>query len=73
MIKLNIKLENWDAMFDAYKQFMTYTSVVSRNDCEKAINKLLSLVSTAAKREFVVKCYDETLKYLEKDNNEVII
>ena len=71
MIKALIKIGKYDAFTKRYKQLLEYMNIVSRNDSEKAINKILGLVSNLSDRKLLDNIYTVTLEALKTNKNEV--
>lgn len=72
LVKVLYKLERYEDMTKRYAQLLEHTKSkeIVRNDTEKAINKVLSLVKTGGKDELLEKIYDLTLDYLRENKNE---
>ena len=73
LVKVLYKLERFEDMTKRYAQLLEHTKSkeIVRNDTEKAINKVLSLVKTGGKDELLEKIYELTLDYLRENKNEV--
>lgn len=60
MIKINFRLQNYDAMMLRYKQLLTYIkSAVTRNHSEKSINSILV-------RKIIIRLCKHLLEMLKK-------
>ncbi|KAG2387063.1 hypothetical protein C9374_002098 [Naegleria lovaniensis] len=70
MVKTLFKAGKMDQMVQRYKELLTYMSIVSRNESEKAINKVLSMVSSSTDKNMLDQIYGMTLEVLLKANNE---
>jgi COP9 signalosome complex subunit 2 len=70
IIKAYFKHGKYNEMVEKYKQLLSYMNVVSRNDSEKAINNILSLVSTSTDQKLLSNIYQITLDALKEANNE---
>mmetsp|Transcript_3602 Transcript_3602/g.5303 ORF Transcript_3602/g.5303 Transcript_3602/m.5303 type:complete len:449 (-) Transcript_3602:582-1928(-) len=72
MIKRQFKQKLFDDMNESYKLLLERMGggSISRNDCERAINKVLTLVSSATDTELLAKIYSVTLDALQTMNND---
>jgi len=71
MIKINFRLQNYEAMMDRYKQLLTYIkSAVTRNHSEKSINSILDYISTSKQMQLLQNFYETTLDALRDAKNE---
>jgi COP9 signalosome complex subunit 2 len=71
IIKAYFKHGKYDDMVVKYKDLLGYMDVVSRNDSEKAINNILSLVSSSTDSKLLSNIYQITLDALKIANNDV--
>ncbi|KAL9650662.1 hypothetical protein ABK040_001718 [Willaertia magna] len=70
MVKTLFKAGKLDQMVNRYKELLTYMSIVSRNESEKAINKVLTMVSSSTDKDMLDKIYSMTLDVLKQANND---
>ena len=73
IIKAYFKHGKYDEMVEKYKDLLAYMDVVSRNDSEKAINNILSLVSNSTDSNLLSNIYQITLNALKLANNDVCL
>jgi len=70
MVKLNFRLNKYTDMLKRYKQLLDYMSIVTRNESETAINKVLNMVSSSTDQKLLSSVYTESLEALKKAGNE---
>ncbi|KAL0490099.1 Cops2 [Acrasis kona] len=70
MVKLNFRLNKYTDMLKRYKQLLDYMSIVTRNESETAINKVLNMVSSSTDQKLLSNVYSESLEALKKAGNE---
>jgi len=71
MIKINFRLQNYEAMMSRYKLLLTYIkSAVTRNHSEKSINSILDYISTSKQMQLLQDFYETTLDALRDAKNE---
>ena len=59
MIKINFRLQNYEAMMSRYKLLLTYIkSAVTRNHSEKSINSILDYISTSKQMQLLQDFYE---------------
>jgi COP9 signalosome complex subunit 2 len=71
MVKALFKIGKYPEMLKRYKQLLEYMSIVTRNESETAINKVLNMVSSSTDQKLLANVYTETLEALKKASNEV--
>jgi COP9 signalosome complex subunit 2 len=71
MVKALFKIGKYPEMLKRYKQLLEYMSIVTRNESETAINKVLNMVSSSTDQKLLANVYSETLEALKKASNEV--
>lgn len=72
LIKAYAKTGKYKALVEKYKLLMQYlnTKDVSKNDGEKAINKILGLISNATDQQLLDQVYSLTLNVLRQQKND---
>ncbi|RKP17695.1 hypothetical protein ROZALSC1DRAFT_30540, partial [Rozella allomycis CSF55] len=70
VIKLSCKSKQYERIVSLYTLLLSYANAVTRNVAEKGINTVLDVLSSTSELKLMEQCYEITLKYLEKMNNE---
>lgn len=73
MTKISFKLGRFAQTLQYYDRMLEYVvgSWIAKNYSEKSINRILDYVSSTLDMDFLENFYQQTLKSLEKANNEV--
>lgn len=61
----------YNEMVEKYNELLSYMNAVGQNDSMKAINNILSLMSTSTDQKILSNIYQITLDALKEANNEV--
>jgi len=70
MVKALFRQSRYDDMMNSYKELLEYLHVVTKNQSEKAMTKIVDFVSGSPDMDFLQRFYDTTLSALKDSQNE---
>lgn len=70
MVKVALKIKDYDSALKYYNELLTFINFVSRNYSEKSINNILDYSSNSDNMNFLEQFYSTTLKSLEETKND---
>uniref|UniRef100_A0A7S1GVW3 PCI domain-containing protein n=2 Tax=Hemiselmis andersenii TaxID=464988 RepID=A0A7S1GVW3_HEMAN len=69
-VKALFRQNRYQEMMDRYKELLNYLHVVTKNQSEKVMTKIVDFVSGSSDMDFLEKFYDTTLSALKESQNE---
>ena len=70
MVKALFRQARYDEMMKRYQELLDYLQVVTKNQSEKVMTKLVDSVSGSPDMDFLERFYDTTLAALKSSQNE---
>mmetsp|Transcript_29972 Transcript_29972/g.73782 ORF Transcript_29972/g.73782 Transcript_29972/m.73782 type:complete len:444 (+) Transcript_29972:46-1377(+) len=70
MVKALFRQSRYQEMMQRYKELLNYLHVVTKNQSEKVMTKIVDFVSGSPDMDFLEKFYDMTLSALKESQNE---